>query len=185
MTQRLLFTGAGLIALAIGLQAQTVTTTKKSGSAKVHSSRMTGEVVAVEGNLLLAKMRPSGTYRVFNVQPGRQFKIDGQTKLIGDLKPGTVLTARVVTRTLPVTIRTTTVTNGTVWYVAAPYLIVTLENGQNREYKVPEGFTFMVEGKPLSVNELRKGMKISATRIVEEPRTEISTKTVVTGTAPK
>ena len=78
-----------------------------------------------------------------------------------------------------------TVTNGTVWYVQGNYVILTLENGTNREYVVPESFRFVVEGKPASVKELRKGMKVSATKIVEEPRTEISTKTVITGKAPK
>jgi hypothetical protein len=50
---------------------------------------------------------------------------------------------------------------------------------------VPPSYKFMVQGKPASVSELRKGMKVSATRIVEEPKTEIETTTVVTGKAPK
>ena len=43
----------------------------------------------------------------------------------------------------------------------------------------------MVEGKPATVHELKPGMKVSATKIVEEPQTEISTETVITGKAPK
>jgi len=39
----------------------------------------------------------------------------------------------------------------------------------------------MVDGKPASVKDLRKGMKVSATRIVEEPTTEMSEETTVTG----
>jgi len=39
----------------------------------------------------------------------------------------------------------------------------------------------MVDGKPASVKVLRKGMKVSATRIVEEPTTEMSEETTVTG----
>ena len=175
--------GVAIMAMAAGLQAQTTTT--PSGAAQVKTEQMNGEVVMVEGNLLLAKMQPSGDYRVFNVQPGRQFIIDGQARLIGDLKPGTVLAATVTTTTQPVTVRTTTVTNGTVWYVSGNYVILTLANGENRDYKVPESFRFTVEGKPASVHELRKGMRVSATKIVEEPRTEIATKTVITGKAPK
>ncbi len=175
--------GVAIMAMAAGLQAQTTTT--PSGAAQVKTEQMTGEVVMVEGNLLLAKMQPSGDYRVFNVQPGRQFIIDGQARLIGDLKPGTVLAATVTTTTQPVTVRTTTVTNGTVWYVSGNYVILTLANGENRDYKVPESFRFTVEGKPASVSDLRKGMKVSATRIVEEPRTEMSTQAAVTGKAPK
>jgi hypothetical protein len=43
----------------------------------------------------------------------------------------------------------------------------------------------MVEGKPASVSELRKGMKVSAAKIVEEQHTEISTQGYITGKAPK
>ncbi len=49
---------------------------------------------------------------MFLVQSGREFVIDGQTKHIADLKPGTVLTATVTTTTRPVTVRTTSVLNG-------------------------------------------------------------------------
>ncbi len=47
-----------------------------------------------------------------------------------------------------------------------------------------ESYRFNVDGKPASVHDLRKGMHISAQKIVEEPRTEIASDTVVTGTAP-
>ena len=43
----------------------------------------------------------------------------------------------------------------------------------------------MVEGKPASVSELKQGMNVSATKIVEVPRTEISETTVITGKSPK
>jgi len=43
----------------------------------------------------------------------------------------------------------------------------------------------MVEEKAASVNELKPAMKVTATKIVEEPETEFSTATVVTGKAPK
>mgnify|MGYP003693989613 CR=1 FL=1 len=80
--------------------------------------------------------------------------IDGQTRHIGDLKPGTVLTATVTTTTRPVTVRTTSVLNGTVWWVQGNYVVLTLENGENHEYHVPASFKFVVEGKPASVSEL-------------------------------
>jgi len=185
MTQRhLIFAGVVSIALCAPLGAQT-TTTKEAGTPQVSTTQMTGEVVYIEGNLLVAKMRPSGAYRFFDVQPGREFIIDGQPKKIGDLKMGTVLTATVTTTTQPITIRTSTITNGTVFFVTGDQVIVQLENGENREYKVPPGYKFMVDGKPATVTELKKGMKVSGTKIVSEPKTEISTTTVVKGTAPK
>ena len=149
------------------------------------TEQITGEVVVVEGNWLLVKLLPSGQYRYFNIPAGRQFMIDGQTRLISDLRPGTVLTATAITTAQPITVRTTTVTNGTVWYASGNYVILTLASGENREYNVPPSFRFIVEGKPAAVTDLKKGMKVSGEKIVEEPRTEISTKTVITGKAPK
>ena len=111
--------------------------------------------------------------------------IDGVAKHIGDLMPGTILSGTITKKMTPVTTRTTTTLNGEVWYASGNYVILTLENGENKEYKVPESYRFMVEGKPASVHELKPGMKVSATKIVEEPSTEISTESVVTGKAPK
>ena len=174
-----------MFAMAAGLQAQTSTTTKEAGQTQVTTEQITGEVVLVDGNILLARMQPSGQYRMFNIQPTQQFMIDGKSKRLVDLTPGTFLTATAITTTQPVTIRTTTVTNGTVWYVQGNYVIITVENGQQREYTVPDGFTFTAEGKSATVKELRKGMKISATKIVAEPTHEISKEIVITGQGPR
>jgi hypothetical protein len=188
MTARL-FTITGvavLLASAMVLGAQTTTSKviQSAGDAKVTQEQITGEVVVVEGNWLLVKLQPSGQFRYFNIPPGRQFLIDGQNKVIKDLRPGTILTATAITTAQPITVRTTSVTNGTVWYVAGNYVILTLASGENREYIVPPSFRFVVEGKPAAVTDLRKGMKVSGEKVVEEPRTEISTKTLITGKGP-
>ena len=165
--------------------AQTTTTTKEAGKTEVTTEQITGEVVLVDNNILLARMQPSGQYRMFNIQPSQQFTIDEKSKRLIDLTPGTFLTATALTTTQPITVRTTTVTNGTVWHVQGNYVIITLENGQQREYTVPDGFTFTAEGKSATVKELRKGMKISATKIVAEPTHEISKEIVITGKGPR
>ena len=186
--QRVLITAVVVMTLMAAPLAQAPTkTTEPTGQAKVTTSQMTGEVVLVDGNNLLVRMQPGSQYRIFNVKPDRQFMIDGQPKTVKQLTPGTILTATVTTTAQPVTDRTTTVTNGTVWFVdkARNHLIVTLENGENRSYDVPQGFKFTVEGKSTTIEDLRQGMKLSATKIIAEPRTEMSTETVVTGKAPK
>ena len=177
----------GVISVAgAGPRAQQTTQSKTpEAGIQVTTAQLTGSVVVVDSNRLLVKMQPDGALRLFETPPGRKFIIDGQTKGVSDLKPGTLLTATVITKTQPITVRTVTLTNGTVWYVQDNFVILTLENGTNREYVVPESFRFVVEGKPASVKELRKGMKVSATRIVEEPTTEMSEDTAVTGKAPK
>ncbi len=186
---RTVIVGMALLTLLAGpgvLRAQSQTTTQKTkGSVHVQSARMTGVVDWIQGNTLVVKMRPHGDYRVFVVPADREFDIDGQIRHIGDVKRGTVLTATVMTTTQPVTVRTTSSLSGTVAWVQGNYVILTLENGENHEYHVPATFKFVVDGKPASVSELKTGMKVSATKIVEEPHTEISSKTTVTGTAPK
>ncbi len=180
-------TGLAVMTLAALVHGQATSKKEKVPGAASHevTAKMTGEVVWVQGNWLAAKMQPNGRLSIFNVQPGREFTIDGQTKHVADLKPGTVLTATVITTTQPVTVRTTSSLTGTVWYASGNYVILMLESGENKEYHVPESFRFIVEGKPASVHELKQGMKVSATKIVEEPRTEISTQTTITGKAPK
>jgi hypothetical protein len=176
-----------VVAMTAMLGGQVTSKSEKIAGTSTYETEalLTGQVVWVQGDWLVAKMEPTGNLSIFHVQPGREFMIDGQSKHIGDLQPGTVLTATVVTKTTPVTLRTTSVLNGTVWWVSGNYVILTLENGENKGYNVPESFKFTVEGKSATVNELKPGMKVTATKIVEEPQTVMSTKTTITGKAPK
>ena len=155
------------------------------GSATVSTSQLKGEVVQVEGNDLLVKLS-TGELKTFKVPETRRFIIDGKELSVHDLQPGTTLTATVKTTTTPVTVRTKSVLSGRVWYVAAPTVILTLPNGQNKQYVVKDkdNIRFTVEGRPATVFDLRKGMKVSAEKIVEEPDVEIATDTTVVGHAP-
>jgi hypothetical protein len=73
---------------------------------------------------------------------------------------------------------------GTVWWVSGNTVILTLPNNENRTYKVKSDYRFIVDGKKATVADLRKGMRISAEKIVEEPTTEIASDVAVTGQAP-
>lgn len=57
---------------------------------------------------------------------------------------------------------TTEIRKGVVVSVYGNNLVVH-ESGVNREYDVPEGFTFTVDGKKLTVDELKPGMLLTAT----------------------
>jgi hypothetical protein len=140
--------------------------------------------VAKGSNWLIAK-NAAGEYKLYNVQAGRKAVIDGVPKTLDQLQVGTMLTSTASTTETPLINRTTTVTNGTVFWASPKSIIVTLENGENKQYEVPPDFKFSVEGKQLSAMELRKGMKVTGTKIVEEPVTVITHDVVVTGTAPK
>jgi hypothetical protein len=179
--------GSVMVLMTGVAQQQMPVTTKESitSKASITTEQLHGTVEYVAGNHLVVRMT-NGNIREFNVPESRKFTIDGQDLTVHDLKPGTKLSATVTTTTTPVTDRTTTVGTGTVFWVAGKTVIITLPNGENRTYKVEDNFKFSVEGnKTANVYDLRKGMKISAQRIVEEPRTEIVSNTVVTGQAPR
>jgi len=166
-------------------QQQMPQTTKEviKGSAAIKTEQLRGTVEYVEGNTLLVRMA-DGDLREFNVPESRKFLIDGRQLTVHDLKPGTKLTATVTTTTTPVTERTTTVGTGKVWYVAGKTVILTLPNGENRQYTVADSYKFNVDGREATVFDLKKGMMVSAQKIVEEPRTEIASNTEVVGQAP-
>jgi hypothetical protein len=173
--------------MVFGLMAQQqmprTTTEKVRGASTAKTEQLRGTVVFVEGNRLVVKMS-TGDLRTFEVPDSRRFIIDGKEQTVSELVPGTRLTATVTTTTTPVVDRTTTVGTGKVWYVAGNTVILTLPNNENRMYKVNEDYRFIVNGQKASVHDLKKGMVISAEKIVEAPRTEVASDVAVTGSAP-
>lgn len=59
-----------------------------------------------------------------------------------------------------------------------------MENGENQSFKIPKRQKFNVDGQMVDAFGLKKGMKISATKIVEVPETVVSEQRKVTGTMP-
>jgi hypothetical protein len=163
--------------------AQTNPSQEVAGKATTTTTKQHGTVTYVEGNTIVMKMS-TGQVRNITVPDSRTALVDGKEINVHDLKPGTTLTATITTTTTPVVDRTVTNLSGTVWYVSAPSVIITLADGTNKMYKSLPGYKFNVNGKPATVFQLRKGMKISAEKVVEQPTTEISSNTTVTGHAP-
>jgi hypothetical protein len=57
-----------------------------------------------------------------------------------------------------------------VWAITPPLsIILTLEDGKNQQFKIPEDQKFNVEGQMVDAWGVRKGMIITATKIVEQP----------------
>ena len=165
--------------------AQQTTAERVKGSATVSTSQLKGEVVQVEGRDLLVRLS-TGEMRTFRVPETRRFLIDGKELTVRDLQPGTTLTATVRTTTTPITVRTKSQLSGRVWFASPPNVILTLPDGQNKQYVVKDKTVkFMIEGRPGTVFDLRKGMNVSAEKIVEEPDVEITTDTAVVGNAPR
>ena len=122
------------------VQSQTATT---SGAPTKEVKIETGEVVAVKGNDLFVKM-PDGTIRDFpNIPESAMATVDGKKLGIHELKPGMKLQRTTVTTTTPQVVTTIETVTGKVWHVNPPVsVILTLENGQNQMFKIPEGQKF-------------------------------------------
>lgn len=168
--------------------AQDIThpSTTKSGAAthKTHSTHIqNAEVVHVSGHEVMVKLS-DGRLELLNVPKNFLFDVDGKLLLAHELKEGTRLTQEIHTVTIPEEVTTVRTVNGKIWYVKAPYVILQFPEGENRQYKVPEGTVFNIDGEEKTVFDLRKGMEISATVVKVEPQDIMSTHTAVTGQAP-
>jgi len=187
MTQKMMLTTMAVTLAAVTATAQMPQTTSEkvvSGAATTTTEKLSGEVVKVEGNTLVVKMS-NGELRTFSHIPdAKTATIDGKEVGVRDLQPGTQLTSTVTRTMTPVTVRTTTVGTGKVWFVVSNTVILTLPNGENRQYTVKPDYKFMVDGKPAAVSDLRQGMTVSAEKIVEEPSVDFATNSKVTGHVP-
>jgi hypothetical protein len=127
-----------------------------------------------------------GTIRHFpNVPESVRVTVDGQQLGIHDLKPGMKLQRQITVTTTPKTITTVQTVTGKVWHITPPNsVILTLEDGTNQQFKIPKGQKFMVDGQQTDAWGLKKGMNVSATKIVEVPQTEVEHQRQLTGSMP-
>src|SRR6516162_9306151 len=105
-------------------QQPKTTTEKLAGKTRTTTSQLQGTVEYVEGNTLLVRTK-GGDLDEFHVPPTRKFMIDGKELTVGQLQPGTKLTATITTSTTTATERTTTVGSGKVWFVSGHNVILT------------------------------------------------------------
>lgn len=185
---RVMFGCAGLSLVAAVAVAQPTTTSKTStmGAATSTTRTLSGTVIQVDGNTVAVRMS-SGEVRMFTPPADRRFVVDGKELRADQLQPGTRLKATVTETSTPVTDRTVQSLEGKVWYAGGPTVILTLPNGQNRQYTVPAGspvkFTD-ADGKSITVFDLRKDMMVKAVKITEAQRVELASNVAVTGSAP-
>jgi hypothetical protein len=178
--------GAMCIAFAWTMNAQVQTqTSTSSGQPTQQVTVERGEVVFVQGNDLLVKM-DDGTLRHFaNVSESARVNVDGNQLGIHDLKPGMKLQRTLTVTSTPQVITTVQTVTGKVWHATPPSsVILTLEDGTNQQFKIPKGQKFMVDGQETDAWGLRKGMKVSATKVVEEPVTSVEREHELTGKLP-
>jgi RNase P/RNase MRP subunit p29 len=185
-TALVLLLGALCFALAVSTSAQIQTeksTTVGRTTMQVQVER--GEVVLVDGNDLVVKME-DGTIRHFpNLPESARATVDGKQLSIHDLKPGMKLQRNITTASTPQTVTTVQNVTGKVWHVTPPNsVILTLEDGTNQSFKIPNGQKFTIDGQQVDAFGLKKGMVVTATKIVEVPETVVSQHQHVSGTMP-
>jgi hypothetical protein len=187
-TSTFLILGIGLICLAFAasMNAQVQTETNTTAHApSVVTQVESGEVVTVSGNDLVVKMADGTIRHIANVPESARVTVDGQQLGIHDLKPGMKLQRTITTTTTPKTVTTVQSVTGKIWNVMPPVsVILTLEDGKNQRFTIPKGQKFNVNGQMLDAWGLKKGMTISATKIVEVPETVVTKQTNNTGTMP-
>jgi len=171
------------LTLSLSAQVETKTTTAK-GNASVVTKVERGEVVTVSGSDLVVKMA-DGTLRNFeNVPASAKATVDGKQVGVRDLKPGMKLQRTITTTTTPMTITTVETVKGKVWQITPPLsVILTLEDGKNQQFKIPEDQKFEVDGQMVDAFAVRKGMNITATRITQQPAVDVAQSKSVTGQA--
>jgi LPXTG-motif cell wall-anchored protein len=144
-----------------------------------------GQVVLVEGNDLVIKMEDGSIRHIPNVSGSVKIDVDGKQVGIHELKPGMHLHHTITTVTTPQVVTTVQNVTGKVWHVSPPTsVILQLQDGTNQSFKIPKGQKFNMNGQMVDAFGLKKGMIVTATKIVEEPETVISEHKKITGTMP-
>ena len=186
-TAMILAVGAIGLAFTVKMSAQVQTNKEeKVGQATREVKVEHAEVLAVEGNDLFVKMSDGTIRHIANVpESARATLDDGRQIGIRDAKPGMHLTKTITTTTTPKVIVTTQTVTGKVWHVSPPNSVtLTMDNNENQTFKIPSGQKFMVNGKETDAFGLKKGMIVSATKVVEEPVTQVEHEAKLTGRMP-
>jgi hypothetical protein len=183
----LLAGGALCIAFSLTASGQVQTTTKTTpdGAATKTIKVERGTVVYVSGNSCVIKAE-DGTLRHFdNVPDSVTVTVDGKQLNIHQIQPGMILERQTIVTTTPKVITTVKTVTGTVWYINPPNsVILTMENGKNQEFKIPKGQKFMVNGQETDAFGLKKGMKVDAQQVIEQPATVVAQEVKRTGVMP-
>src|SRR5579864_7796090 len=179
---------AGVLGLAstLSMNAQVNTeTSTAAGKASVVTKVEKGEIAYIDGNNVVVKMEDGSLRHFDNVPESARITVDGKELGVHDLQVGMKVQKTITTTTTPKTITTVKRVTGKVWHVSTPNsVILTLEDGTNQQFKIPNNQKFNVDGQMVDAWGLKKGMNISATKVVEVPVTEVEHQQKLTGSMP-
>jgi hypothetical protein len=141
-----------------------------------------GTVVYVSGTDLTVKME-DGTLKHFVVPSDSKLSVDGKVISVQDLRPGTKLTQTITTLTEEQLVTEVRTVDVKVVEAKAPFL--TISSGNTiKHLRVPEGTRFTVNGKEITLADLREGMRVKGTVVTTVPTTMVSRAKNVSGHDP-
>jgi hypothetical protein len=180
--------GVGILCAAVSLPLPAQVQTQRSEKQLGQSREVTverGEIAYIAGRTVIVKMEDGSLREFDNVPDSATFMVDGKPVNIHNAQVGMKLEKQTVRTTTDNVITTVETVTGKVFHVSPPKsVILTLENGQNQVFTIPEGQKFMINGQETDVWGLRKGMKISAQRVTEVPHSVIAEEVTRTAVAP-
>jgi hypothetical protein len=132
-------------------------------------------VVYASGDDLVLKTA-DGKLLNFTVPSGYKFSANGKQVGIGELKPGTKLTAPVSAGT-PLVVTSISIVKGKVYNTAPPDGITLMLPEGAKDLLVPTGTTFLVDGKQLSVSQLKNDTMVQATIVTTDTSGESASNT--------
>jgi hypothetical protein len=161
----------GAVALAAA-----VTAAASSFAQAAASSGPSSIVVYVGGNDLVIKAA-DGKLLNYSVAAGTKFTVGDRQETLAELKPGMKLTKEVSTGFDPQIVSGVKVVKGKVFAVTPPDAVSLLLADGIKELTVPSGTTFMVDGKPMTIKDLKPEMMVEATvvtTIAEDATPEVA-----------
>jgi len=182
----LLVGGAFCVSFSLPAAGQVKSTeTAEHGTSAHQVTFERGEIVYVSGNDVVVKMEDGSLRNFFNVPDSTTITVEGKQLNVHQIKPGMKVEKQTITTSTPrVVTRVETVT-GKVWHVTPPStVILTLEDGSNQSFKIPNNQKFTINGEETDAFGLKKGMVVSAQRITEVPETVVTQQVKRTGTMP-
>jgi len=180
--------GGGILCLLLSIPAAAQVQTQKSealGETTKTVQVQRGEIVYVNGNSVVVKMEDGALKHFDNIPDSLTVMVDGKQLNVHQLKAGMKVERQTITSSTPKVITTVETVSGRVFHVQAPNsVILTLENGQNQSFKIPNGQKFTVDGQETDAFGLKKGMMVSAQRVTEVPETVVAQEIKRTGKMP-
>jgi len=136
-----------------------------AGSGRAYAAASSGPssiVVYVGGNDLVVKAA-DGKLLNYSVASGTKFTVGDKQETLAELKPGEKLTKEVATGFDPQVVSGVKVVKGKVFAATPPDAVSLLLADGINELTVPSGTTFMVDGKPMTIKDLKPDMMVEAT----------------------